>query len=54
MSRFVQYDKTTTYLENMNNAKIQREKRINSEMDRIKKDKIELDKIKNELEYEEK
>ncbi len=54
MSRFTQYDKTSTYLENMNNAKLQREKRINSEMDQIKKDKIELDKLKNEIEYEEK
>ena len=54
MSRFTQYDKTSTYLENMNNAKLQREKRINSEMDQIKKDKIELDKLKSEIEYEEK
>jgi len=54
MSRFTQYDKTSTYLENMNNAKLQREKRINSELDKIKKDKIELDKLKNEIEYEEK
>jgi len=54
MSRFTQYDKTSTYLENMNNAKLQREKRINSELDQIQKDKIELDKLKNEIEYEEK
>ena len=54
MSRVVQYDKTSTYLENMNNAKLQREKRINSELEEMKKDKIELDKLKNEIEYEEK
>ena len=54
MSRFTQYDKTSTYLENISNAKLQRENRINSEMEEMKKDKIELDKIKNEIEYEEK
>ena len=54
MSRFIQYDKTSTYLENMNNAKMQRERRMNSEIEQMKKDKIELDKIKNEMEYEEK
>ena len=54
MSRYIQYDKTSTYLENMNNAKLQREQRINSELDQQKKDKIELDKLKNEIEYEEK
>ena len=54
MSRVIQYDKTSTYLENMNNAKLQREKRINSELEEMKKDKIELDKLKNEIEYEEK
>ena len=54
MSRVVQYDKTSTYLENMNNAKLQREKRINSELEEMKKDKIELDKLKNQLDYEEK
>jgi hypothetical protein len=54
MSRFTQYDKTSTYLENLSNAKLQRENRINSEMEEMKKDKIELDKIKNEIEYEEK
>ena len=54
MSRFIQYDKTSTYLENLSNAKKQRENRIHSEMEQMKKDKIEMDKIKNELEYEEK
>ena len=54
MSRVIQYDKTSTYLENMNNAKLQREKRINSELEEMKKDKIELDKLKNQLDYEEK
>ena len=54
MSRFTQYDKTSTYLENISNAKLQRENRINSEMEEMKKDKIEMDKIKNEIEYEEK
>ena len=54
MSRFIQYDKTSTYLENMNNAKMQRERRMNSEIEQMKKDKFELDKIKNEMEYEEK
>ena len=54
MSRFTQYDKTSTYLENMSNAKLQRENRINSEIEEMKKDKIELDKIKSEIEYEEK
>ena len=53
MSRFIKYDKTSTYLENMSNAKLQRENRINSEIEQIKKEKIELDKIKNEMEYEE-
>jgi hypothetical protein len=54
MSRFIQYDKTNTYLENISQAKIQRQNRLNEEMDQIKIDKIEIDKIKEQYELEQK
>ena len=52
MSRFTQYNKNDTYLENMNHAKEQREKRYNAEREEIERDKLELDKIKNQIEIE--
>ena len=52
MSRFTQYNKNDTYLENMNHAKEQKEKRFNDEREEIERDKLELDKIKNQLEIE--
>lgn len=52
MSRFLHYDKNDTYLENMNYAKVQKERRFNEEREEIERDKIELDKIQNQIEME--
>ena len=52
MSRFIQYDKNNTYLENMNYANEQRRKRYDEEREEIERDKLELDKIKSQLEVE--
>ena len=52
MSRFLHYDKNDTYLENMNYAKAQRQKRFNEEREEIERDKLELDKIQNQIDME--
>ena len=52
MSKFKQYDKNNTYLENYNYAREQREKRFNEEREEIQRDKLELDKIQNQLDLE--
>ena len=52
MSRFIHYDKNDTYLENMNYAKAQRQKRFNEEREEIERDKLELDKIQNQIDME--
>ena len=52
MSKYTQYDKNNTYLENYNYAREQREKRYNEEKKEIERDKFELDKIKNQIEVE--
>ena len=52
MSKFTQYDKNNTYLENYNYAREQREKRYNEEKEEIERDKLQLDKIKSQIEEE--
>ena len=52
MTRFIQYDKNNTYLENINYANEQRKKRYDEEREEIERDKFELDKIQNQIEIE--
>ena len=52
MSKFTQYDKNDTYLENYIYARQQKEQRYNAEREEIERDKLELDKIQNQIEIE--
>ena len=52
MSKFTQYDKNDTYLENYIYARQQKEQKYNAEREEIERDKLELDKIQNQIEIE--